>query len=230
MTNELKLPKLSKGDVAHAVARSVLSIIPWVGGPAVELFNAIIAPPLEQRRDEWREEVGAALIRLEQEKGVNLEALRDNQVFIDTVLQATQIALRNSRQEKRRALRNAVLNAALPAGDPEKLSYTELDHFVRCLDTLSVGAIEVLGQALAIARHEKFPNLGTQYFRFNFDYLQKRLAETEPSLLLGLVGELNAVNLIHLAGIPAARTENYGNYPLELTPLGVKFAVRLVEM
>ncbi len=87
-----------------------MSVIP--GLP--ELFERFVTPPLERRRDEWMTEVGEALRDLEENRGVNLEELQSNEEFIDTVLQASQVALRNSQEEKRTALRNAILNAALP--------------------------------------------------------------------------------------------------------------------
>ena len=33
------------------VAKAALSAIPFVGGPAAELFALVLAPPLEKRRD-----------------------------------------------------------------------------------------------------------------------------------------------------------------------------------
>jgi len=103
-------PKPSKEDAVHAGIRAGLSIIPV----ATELFQHFVTPPLERRRERWMDEVGKALQDLEENKGVKLEELQSNDVFIDTLLQASQIAIRNSQQEKRRALRNAILNAALP--------------------------------------------------------------------------------------------------------------------
>jgi hypothetical protein len=65
--------------------------------------------------------------------------------------------------------------------------------------------------------------------RINFDDLQARAGAMSPSLLMGLVGELDSCNLIHRAGVPSIRTPDYGNYALEVTPLGARFARRLLE-
>jgi hypothetical protein len=48
----LKKPKASMGDIAHTSTKAGLSAIPLVGGPAAEIFAAIITPPLTKRRDE----------------------------------------------------------------------------------------------------------------------------------------------------------------------------------
>ena len=34
----------------------------------------------------------------------------------------------------------------------------------------------------------------------------------------------------HLAGVPQVRDNHYSNYPIEITPLGRKFAVDICEM
>ena len=49
---KIEVPKQSKGDVAHSLTKAGLSVIPVVGGPAVELFQLLIQPPLEKRRTE----------------------------------------------------------------------------------------------------------------------------------------------------------------------------------
>lgn len=110
----LKPPSRSASDVVHSLVEGVTSAIPVVGGPAAELFAALVQPPLERRRDEWMQSVGLALEKLRR-GGLDLDSLRNNDAFLDTVLQATQIALRNHQEEKRAALRNAILNTAIGA-------------------------------------------------------------------------------------------------------------------
>jgi hypothetical protein len=59
-------------------ARAVLSAIPTVGGPALELFNAVIAPPVERRRNVWLNGLAERLQKLEQEKHHKIEDLTNN--------------------------------------------------------------------------------------------------------------------------------------------------------
>ncbi len=106
----------------------MLAAVPGVGGAAVEIFNAVIGPPVEKRRDEWREVVGETLRKLKDERGVNLDELRENPVFVDCVLQATQLALRNSQADKRAALRNTIANAALPGAPSGALQQMFLNY------------------------------------------------------------------------------------------------------
>jgi len=127
-------PKRTKGDVAHAIAKAGLSVIPIVGGPAAELFQNVIQPPLERRRVEWMVLVGEKLQELEGE-GFKLEDLQANEEFVSIVMHASQIVLRTHLTAKLEALRNAILNVAKGQAPEEALqnvflnlvdSFTEL--------------------------------------------------------------------------------------------------------
>jgi len=133
-----------------------LSVIPG----AAELFQYFVTPPLEKRLEQWMDEVGKALRHLEENQGVKLEELQSDDVFIDTVLQASQIASRNSQEEKRRALRNAVLNAALP--NPPEQSLQQM--FLNFVDTFTVWHLRLLKlfsdpQQWAAEHNHEFPDL-----------------------------------------------------------------------
>jgi hypothetical protein len=109
------------------------------------------------------------------------------------------------------------------------MSYTELDHFARCVENLSSGAIEVLGLVMGLARENQRIDTASESFRVSFGGLNARMSSISPFLLMGLVGELDATNLLHRGNTPTIATTNYGNYPVELTPLGVRFAHYLLE-
>jgi hypothetical protein len=115
-------PKWGTGDLAHTVAKAGLSAIPVIGGPAAEIFSAIIVPPLSKRRDEWIASIDKDLKTLEEKvDNFNIEGLSQNEMFITTAMHASQAAIRNHQKEKLKALRNAVLNAALPSAPEEDI-------------------------------------------------------------------------------------------------------------
>jgi hypothetical protein len=123
MANDIpSTPKSSKLDAAHAAAKAGLSMVPVLGGPAVELFQFLIQPPLEKRRGEWMEAVATKLMQMEH-KGLNLESLQTNEQFTTAVMQATQSALRTHVASKRDALRNAVLNVAVGQAPNETVQH-----------------------------------------------------------------------------------------------------------
>jgi len=157
------------GDILHTIARAGLSAIPVVGGPAVELFNFLISPPLEKRRDQWMKEVGETLQELEQKYHLVIEDLRSNEIFIDTVLSASQIALRSSKGEKRQALKNAILNAALPSAPEDSLQET----FLLYIDIFTTWHIRML----LLFREPKILNEGN-----NADYLEYRIPTLDQLL------------------------------------------------
>ena len=48
MATEIKgtPPEPTAGDTAHLITKAGLSAIPILGGPAAELFSALVVPPL----------------------------------------------------------------------------------------------------------------------------------------------------------------------------------------
>ena len=115
-------------------------MIPVVGGAAVEFFNKLIPPPLEKRRNEWWQSLHERIARLEERGDVKAEDLSQNESFVSTVLQATQVAMRNHQEEKLRALRNAVVNSALP-GAPDASKQT---MFLSLVDAFTPWHLAVL--------------------------------------------------------------------------------------
>lgn len=158
--DNLEPPQPSKGDAAYAALRAGLGSVPVVGAVAVELLQLLLAPPLEKRRTQWMEEVAQTLQELERNRGIRLEDLQANEVFIDTVLHASQVVLRTSQEEKRRALRNAVLNAALPHAPEQSLQ----QMFLNFVDTFTVWHLRLLKlfhnpKAWFAANKKPFPDL-----------------------------------------------------------------------
>lgn len=133
-------PTATAGDLAHTVIRAGLGSIPVVGDAAIGLFQAIIAPPLEHRRIEWMQRIALGLEALEVKQKCIVDDLKANDAFIDTVMQASQAALRTSQQVKLDALRNAVLNSALPSAPDD----TRRQLFINWVDTLTVWHLRML--------------------------------------------------------------------------------------
>lgn len=150
--DKLEPPKATSGDSVHLLVTAVLSTIP----AASELFQYFVTPPLEKRRQEWMEEVAEVLRDLERNRGIRLEDLQSNEDFIDTVLHATQIAIRNARKEKRNALRNALINAALP----NHLEHPMQTMFLDLIDVFNVWHIRLLQLFHEPARHSELKEYG----------------------------------------------------------------------
>jgi hypothetical protein len=102
------------GDVIQTLTRAVFSAVPVLGGPAAELLNLVVVPPIQKRTIEWLNDLGERVRQLEEQGRITVESLKGNEVFADTVLRAMRAASATGQEEKRHALRNAVLNATLP--------------------------------------------------------------------------------------------------------------------
>jgi hypothetical protein len=131
--NFYKPPKKELGDVSHEITGFLLKRIPGIGNVAGDLFDAFFTPPIEKRREEWRETVGEALTVLVNEHNKSLVGLQNNGNFIDSCIRSSQIAIRTSLQNKRIALKNALINSVL-ASD---LSSTKKEMFFHLIDILT---------------------------------------------------------------------------------------------
>jgi hypothetical protein len=135
------VPKSTTKDTIHTLARAGISTLPVVGAPAAELFNSIIIPPLNKRREEWMESVATGLIELEKEvKGFSIASLSDNQMFLTIVSHATYVAIRNHEEEKLLALKNAVINTALTTSPDEDIRLM----FINFVDSLTPWHLKIL--------------------------------------------------------------------------------------
>lgn len=217
----------TSGEHALSVAKAALNALPFLGGAIASLIGDYIPTATQRTIEETLKQVSERVNELGDRVDANSV---DRDEFAELFKSAYLVIVRTHQETKLRAAAQLIVNILLRDGDSEKLSYTELDHYVRCLDQLSVGAIQVLGHAVALAERNEPGRVDNKSVRITFEDLQFKLADVSPSLLMGLAGELDAHNLIHRAGVPSIRTPDYGNYSLEVTPLGARFAKRLLEV
>jgi hypothetical protein len=135
-------PSQTKGDIAQAIARGAVSMVPFVGGPAAELIGLVLQPALEHRREEWLQDLASAIDEIRgRMDGFDPDQLAQNEVFITAVISASNAALRTHEAEKRVALRNAVISSALPLG----LDEHEQLMFIRFVDELTALHLHLMG-------------------------------------------------------------------------------------
>ena len=121
-----------ESEKAHRVVRAALSGVPALGGALVEVFNALIEPPMARRKTEWMGQVTEAINEL-YEKGIVTERdLQENEKFFTTLVHASNVAIKNHEKEKLEALRNAVINSALPGAPDDTLQQLFLNLIDSC--------------------------------------------------------------------------------------------------
>jgi hypothetical protein len=137
-----KLPKEGAGDRVDAAVRaaagaavgalnSTLGLPPGPLEAAAAVVMSFLAVPLQARRDVWLQQLADAIEELRKRVGELEDGPRTDRV-LDTVAAATTIAMRNASNEKRAALRNAIVNAGLPGGPSD----ARVRAFVRMVDDL----------------------------------------------------------------------------------------------
>jgi hypothetical protein len=131
------------------------------------LFENVFAAPLERRKQLWLEQL--ALVVEEVQKWVDEltpETLAANEAFVTVAMHATQIAVRNHQQAKLEALRNAVLNSALPnpPQDDEQISPNSCTG-----DGVSVSFESCVSKGFTIGEVKQYRAELRRYMHANFD-------------------------------------------------------------
>lgn len=218
-----EIPASSPGDTAHALIKAVLSVVPSIGGPAVEFFNAIVASPLSQRRDEWIQSIAKGLRNLEGKvEGYSIENLSKNDSFITTVLHATSVAIRNHQKEKLEALRNAVINSALPNPPEEDLQLM----FINFIDFLTPWHLRILSflhhpSKFMDERGIKHPSYTSEELRTLILYVFPEL-KTQHEFLQQIIRDLYSRGLIRFDSI-GTRLSPEEIFTSQTTDLGRQF-------
>jgi hypothetical protein len=133
--------KNSAGDYVYSVSKGIVSSVPVAGSAISEILFSVISSPIEKRKNEWMIRLSESLFELTKKvDNFNINNLSDNELFITIVSQATQIALRNHRQEKLMALRNAIINTALNI----KIAEIEQTTFIQLVDELNILHLRIL--------------------------------------------------------------------------------------
>jgi len=134
-------PQPTEADAAQAIARAGIAAIPIIGGPINQLLSLVLAPAVARRRDEWFKELADALEDMEKRvAGLKLEDLVGNEAFVSATIQATVIAIRTHQREKRKYLRNALLNIAKGV-TPDEIKQ---QFFLNAIEAFSVAHITAL--------------------------------------------------------------------------------------
>jgi hypothetical protein len=210
-------------DAGLVVLKTLINAIPLFGGSLASLVEFI---PTATRRNTEK------TIRFLRERLTNLETridlgAVDKEEFSELFQSCSRIMERTHRDEKLRAAANILANLLLKPGDQAKVSYDELDHLIRCVDALSIGAITVLGAIRQVtATHPLGPNVDA----IQFGQLRTTLP-VNAALVRSLVSELQAFHLVAVqeTGIRGYAEEEYDGSILRISPIGTRLVERFIE-
>lgn len=208
-------------DIAREVGRAIVSAIPAAGGPLQVAFENIFSSPIEKRKEAWLNQLADVINEVQKRVGeITPEKLAENDAFVTVVMQASQVAIRNHQQEKLEALRNAVLNAALPNPPHED----EQMIFLRLIDQLTpwhLRILSVLDDPIKWMERNNIHNPGwgmggaSTVLEYCFPHLQGQ-RETYDQIVLDLQGQgmLGQGQFLHVmmtgGGMVASRTTDRG--------------------
>lgn len=130
-------PEPSEADTAYEITKAVVGLVPG----AALVLDQVFGSPFSRRQQEWMEEIAAAIRRLEKERGIRPEELRDNPHFIDASAAAYSAFVKTSDEGKRAALLNAVVNSALPSAP----ALIDQQVFISLVDRLTPVHLAVVG-------------------------------------------------------------------------------------
>lgn len=127
-------------DYVHSVTNAAISSIPVFGSAVSEIFNMVIASPIEKRKEKWMITIAEELDKLQDKvDNFDVHSLCNNDLFI-SINRASQLALSNHQIEKINALKNAVVNTALNINIDEN----EQMMFLTLIDTMTPWHIKII--------------------------------------------------------------------------------------
>lgn len=209
---------------ALSVIKAGISAVPVFGGPIASLIGDYVPTATQRIIEEAIKELKSKFDSLKER--LDVESVNKDE-FAELFKSCYLVIIRSHKREKINAATSLITNILLKANDPDKLDYTELDHFAHCLDSLSIGAYEVISLACVLANSNagKY-ELGS--FHFCFRDLSEKMQDTDDSLIMALTTELTSLNLLERSQM-RIQVKDYSDYYYKLTPLGTKFVKHLID-
>lgn len=208
------------GDHMLAIVKAVLEAVPF-GGVVTSLISDYVPTSTERSIRETFECFSDRLRQMDDRIDQNSI---DPDEFVELFKRSLWVATNTTRKEKLAAVAAILSNLFLRDGDSEKLRFDELDCFMRCIDSLSIAAIQLLGEARKQSTGER-----VNHMNLDFDGIASRVGDDEFTMLL--LSELDGFHLLQVGPRPTLTYEGrpYSNYPIRLTPLGAKFVNRILS-
>ncbi len=226
MLDNLPVPKRKPYEHALNSVKAILSTLPFTGGIA-SIIDDYVPKSIEMGVQQAIEFLNKKLETLDE----RCSQMPNPDEFSETFKSFMIIAQRSTRNEKLRAAAGILANALLKKDDEQKLSYTELDHFARAVESLSAGAISVLGTICKLARSGSRRPSSYGGYRITAGEIVPHLKGLGPQLALSLMCELGGWNLLIVQQPGATVGADYAtNTPVTLTAMGMKFVDYVVNL
>jgi hypothetical protein len=128
---------------------------------------------------------------LQNRKGFDLKALRDNEEFITLLIHATQLALKTHLELKRQMIKRALINSLLVDSE-----FDEKELYLTLLDRLTPSHIDIM----LLIREEKKSAATVEYAQQFYDMMRDRknpiALSIECTSFLAFLGDLQQAGLV----------------------------------
>jgi hypothetical protein len=133
--------KKTSRELVEKVVEGGVSMVPIAGGPMAVAFAYAVGRAHNRRMQTWLESLADAVNDMQTRgDGVDLDALAEDERFIDAVVSATRAAQATHDEDKLAALRNGVLNTLGPKAPTED----EQLRFFRFVEQFSPAHLRLL--------------------------------------------------------------------------------------
>jgi|GEM_PF-3046778 len=218
---------MNASDHVLALTKATLSALPG-GGVLASLIGDYIPTSRERSIKQLCDHLVSEIDRL----GDRIDQQQFNRDELTELIQrAIYASIKTTRQEKIQAAANIVANAMLSEDDADKISYSELDHFLNAVDGLSAGAFHILAISSRVPADQSTGALlnpgGPGEVKFSSGELVARIKDIEPLLVMSLVAQLHNWNLLRRGEVGVTHYDRERrvplNIPIYLTEPGYKF-------
>ena len=128
------------------------------------------------------------------------------------------------RRERQDASNEILVNALLKPSDPDKLEFSDLELFALCVERLPLAACQVLAAMQTVEQNSR----GNQ--RMSFGQVTAVLPpDFDENVAMAMINQLQSYGLATVSVSSVRYDGGMSNYPVELTPLGERFADRIAQ-
>ena len=135
----MDIPQKNKYDLLHTGVKTIINLLPGIGGSINEVFNAFITPPIEKRREKWMQNVVNLLNKLEENQKDTIKRLTNDDEFISLLILASKYALQTHLESKHKMLIQSLSNSLV-----RKIAFDVKETFIHLINDLSIVHIQIL--------------------------------------------------------------------------------------
>jgi len=135
----MEIPKEKIEDKVHSGIKAALNLLPG-GGAIAEIFNMVVSPSIEKRREKWMREVVEVLTELKCTQSGIVENLANDEEFLSLLISASIGAYKTHLEEKRKMFKN-ILQKSI---EGRQIPFDMKQVFVNFVDELTISHIKTL--------------------------------------------------------------------------------------